>query len=37
MDDTASAALAVRFEDLTKQFGSGTGAAAVARINHYVC
>jgi hypothetical protein len=33
MDDTASAALTVRLEDLNEQFGSGTDAAAVVRIN----
>ncbi|MFZ9404899.1 MAG: ABC transporter ATP-binding protein, partial [Candidatus Limnocylindrus sp.] len=33
MNDTASTALAIRLEGLTKQFGSGTDAAAVAGIN----
>ena len=33
MDGTASDALAIRLEGLTKQFGSGTDAAAVAGID----
>jgi putative spermidine/putrescine transport system ATP-binding protein len=33
MERTASAAPAIRLDDLTKQFGSGTDAAAVAGIN----